>query len=73
MMTREKAIEILRQVAKAILETVEEAGPDGAPLGPMYAAVMTHGMRYEYFMQIIHGLEDAGKIKVSNNCARIVR
>jgi len=70
-MTREQALAELKAIVVALYETIEEAGE--APLGPMYAACNAKGMSYDMFMQIIGALEHAGKIKVSNHCARIVR
>jgi hypothetical protein len=48
-------------------------GDKGAPLGPMYAALMTHGMSYEGFTAAIDALAKAGVIRVSNNCAFFLR
>lgn len=68
-----KAKQGLVQVVHAILETVEECGERGAPLGPMYAAFMATGMSYDMFMQIIGGLEDGRKIKVAAHVAYFVK
>lgn len=61
---RKAALEVL----KALADTIKEA-PDGAPLGPMYAAFMSHGMSYDTFMGIIGMMEHTGLIKVRNHCA----
>ena len=59
-------------VVRAIVETIEETGDDGAPLGVMYAALM--GMiSYNSFMSVIDALAKAGVIRVSNNCAYAVK
>lgn len=68
MMTQEQRKAAI-MVINAMLETIKEAGEQGVPLGPMYAAMMSHGMSYDSFMQVISTLERIGKIKVSNNCA----
>lgn len=59
-------------VVKTILETIEETGEQGAPLGVMYAALMGI-VSYDSFMSAIHGLVQAGLIRVSNHCAYVVK
>jgi hypothetical protein len=55
-------------VVRAIVETIEETGDNGAPLGIMYAALA--GMiSYHSFMAVIDSLQKAKVIRVSNNCA----
>jgi hypothetical protein len=55
-------------VVQAIVETIEETGDNGAPLGVMYAALM--GMiSYNSFMAVIESLVKAKVIRVSNHCA----
>jgi hypothetical protein len=59
-------------VITAIIETIEEFGDRGAPLGPMYAALM--GMiSYNSFMSVIDALVKAEVIRVSHNCAYTVK
>jgi len=59
-------------VVQAIVETIEETGDNGAPLGIMYAALM--GMiSYESFMNVISALAQAGVIRVSNHVAYAVK
>jgi hypothetical protein len=55
-------------VVTAIVETIEEVGDSGAPLGIMYAALMDK-ISYETFMNVINALVNAGVIRVSNHCA----
>lgn len=59
-------------VVKAILETIEETGEQGAPLGVMYAALMGV-VSYNSFMNAIHGLVQARLIRISNNVAYVVK
>jgi hypothetical protein len=55
-------------VITAIVETIEEFGDRGAPLGPIYAALM--GMiTHDSFMSVIDALVKAEVIRVSHNCA----
>ena len=65
-MTKEQATDILRQIVKAILDTIKEAGEMGAPSGPVYAALMGH-MTIDTYNQIIEGLIAAKKIRRSNH------
>lgn len=59
-------------VVKAIVETIEEMGTEGAPLGPMYAALM--GMiSHDSFMNVIDSLVQAGVIRVCNHVAYVVK
>jgi hypothetical protein len=59
-------------VVRAIIETIDEMGSQGAPLGIMYAALMGR-ISYENFMTCIDALVNAGVIRVSNHVAYIVR
>ena len=58
----------LAALCNAFLETVREAGPAGAPAGPMYAAAMTHGISLRTFEAIMAALVDCGKIRRSGHC-----
>jgi hypothetical protein len=59
-------------VVQTIVETIEEVGDNGAPLGIMYAALMDK-ISYETFVKVISALEQASIIKVRNNCAYPMR
>lgn len=61
-MNREQAVQILRLVTNAILETIQETGDHGAPGGILYAALMHHGMSLEYFQEIMAALVQSGKV-----------
>ena len=52
----------LRLIAEAIIETVRESGPMGAPAGPMYAACMSQ-LTLGQFEQVMEGLVLAGKLR----------
>lgn len=54
-------------VITAIVETIEES-KDGAPLEPMYAALMGL-ISYNSFTSVIDALVKAGVIRVSNHVA----
>lgn len=63
-----KKVSVLKQIGQALVETVEEAGPLGAPSGPMYAAVMTLGITLDQYEQIMAGLVAAGRLRKSGDC-----
>lgn len=52
----EQQTKLLRKVTTAIVETVQEMGTQGAPGGPIYAALMTTGMSLEQFEMIMNEL-----------------
>lgn len=54
-------------VLHTILETVKEAGEDGVPSGPVYAALMASGLTYTGYTSAINLLVKAGKVRESNN------
>lgn len=57
----------LAALCNAFLESVKEAGPQGAPAGPLYAAAMTHGLSLEHFEAIMGALVKAGKLRKSGH------
>lgn len=60
-MLTETQSSLLRKIGVAIVETVKEAGTQGTPAGPLYAALMTTGMSLEQFEHIMSALV-AGKM-----------
>lgn len=58
----EAQIQAVRKVARAIVETVREMGPMGAPAGPMYAALMAKGCTLSQFDAITGGLVRTGQL-----------
>ena len=57
----------IRGVANAIVETVRDVHPDGAPEGPMYAAFSQAGGDLRLFMGLVDALIAAGRLRRSNN------
>lgn len=53
-------------ICNAFLDTVQAAGPDGAPAGVMYAAVMDK-MSLEQFECVMGLLVEAGRLRKSNH------
>ena len=68
-MTR-KEVEVIIELAKALLEAVEAApAPFGAPGGILYAGVMGFpGMTLGTFQAMMDGLVSAGKIYKAGDC-----
>lgn len=60
-----RAILLLTQ---AVLETVNETMPSGAPGGPMYAAFMTKGMTLDQFESLMGGMVEAGFLEKRGQC-----
>ena len=57
------AVRLLCAIADALEQTVKEAGPDGAPTGPLYLACMEHGCTLGQFEAIMASLVDVGRVK----------
>lgn len=55
------AIETVRRIYKVVVDTVNEC-PDGAPGGPMYAALMQH-MSLDQFTAMMNSLVYAKRIR----------
>lgn len=56
-------LSVLKVIAEAVIETVKEAGPQGAPAGVLYAALMTTGMNLEQFERLMGILVEVGKVR----------
>lgn len=54
----------------AILETIHAAGQEGAPLGPMYAALMSR-VNLDEFQRLIQLLTKGGLITSMGHVARL--
>ena len=65
-------VRALKAIADAIIETVRESGPLGAPSGVMYAALMAQGCSLDQYQQIMAGLVRAGKLRQSGHCYHAV-
>ena len=62
-MTREAAIQAIRQIGDAIVETVREAGPAGAPASSVYLALQEQGATFADCEHIIGTLVAAGRLR----------
>lgn len=65
MTTNERQAAVL--LIRAIMETIKESGEQGAPEGPMYAAVMGTGCSLNSFNMLIAKLEQAKLVRRSNH------
>lgn len=54
-------------VVGAIIETVQEMGPDGAPAGLLFAALQGQGCTLNQFNSLMDGLVQAGRLRRNNN------
>ena len=70
-LTNAQAAAAIRQIADAIVDTVREAGPMGAPGGVMYAALMAHGCTLSQFEQLMAGLVSVGRLTKHDECYRV--
>jgi hypothetical protein len=58
----------LRLIVSAVLETIEEAGPMGAPGGHLYAALMHAGCTYSQFVSLMGALVRSGRVVKRGEC-----
>ena len=63
----EQAQATLQAFSSAIIETVQAAGPKGAPEGPMYAAFMSYGIDLNTFNLLVDYCTRSGKIRRSGH------
>jgi hypothetical protein len=57
----------IRIACECIIDAAAAGGTTGTPTGPLYAALMAHGMKLETFNSIISALTQAGKIIKKGN------
>jgi hypothetical protein len=55
------------EVVAAVLDTIKEMGPQGAPEGPLYAALMGSGCTLNQFQGIVGILVRSGKVRQSGH------
>ena len=67
-MTKHPQTQAMLQVLMAVIETVKEAGPLGAPSGPMFAAFQARGCTLSQYQQIMGALVKTGKVVLRNDC-----
>jgi hypothetical protein len=64
-------INAVQLVAMMITDTVREAGPLGAPSGPMFAALSAQGCTLNQYQSIMSALVRAGKLTQDGNVYHI--
>lgn len=67
-MDKQMARQIVLQIARAIIETVEESKSNGAPASAIYMALAERGMSFAQFEALMAQLVDLGLIRHSNHC-----
>ena len=60
--------ERLIDLAKMVLQAVDESGPLGAPSGPMYLAFMQAGMTLDSYTQLTAGIQRLGFMTKRGDC-----
>lgn len=58
----------LKQICDAVIDTVKQSGPMGAPGGILYAGLMAQGCSLNQFESIMGGLVRAGKLTKQGEC-----
>jgi hypothetical protein len=58
-------------VMRAVIDTVREAGPMGAPGGHIYAALMTQGASLQQYESLMSALVRTGKLARRGQCYHI--
>ena len=61
-MTKQQ-IAAIQAIAGIIVDVVKAAGPQGAPAGVIYAALMAHGCSLDQFNQLMGAIVGAGKLR----------
>lgn len=54
-------------VTKAVMETIKDAGSEGAPCTAIYLALQSKGVTFNAYEKIIAGLLNLGVVKKSND------
>jgi len=67
MLTSDQKTQALKMIADAVIESVKAAGKQGAPGGPIYAALMVYGVSFEQFQNLMDALIRIGKLRKSGN------
>jgi predicted transcriptional regulator len=58
----------VQRVALAVLESIDEAGPLGAPSGILYAALMAQGCTLDTYRKIMDPLVRKGFLVLEHDC-----
>lgn len=66
-MTEAQIIAAFRQAALGIEDACLAVAPEGAPSGPMFAALQAHGMRLPTYQALIASMIKAGRITATRD------
>lgn len=55
------------ELCNAVVAAVKDAGPGGAPAGPLYAVMMSTGMRLEQFERMMDLIVQSGRLRKSGH------
>ena len=55
-------------IVHAVLDTIRESGPMGAPSGILYAGLMAQGCSLSQYQSLMGALERAGKVRLDGDC-----
>ena len=67
--TQERAV---RLIVAAIMDTIRESGPMGAPAGVLYAGLMTQGCTLSQFESLMGSLVRMGALRLEDDCYHAV-
>jgi hypothetical protein len=71
-MNKSKQLLLIVKFLNLIVDCAREAGPQGAPAGPMYAALMQHGCTLEQFESFMSILVEAKRLRKSGHLYFVV-
>jgi hypothetical protein len=64
--TKEALVAFL-QLVEVVIDRVKDAGPQGAPAGPLYATLMSAGMTLQQFEQMMDAIVKSGRLRKSGH------
>jgi hypothetical protein len=62
-----QAAALVTQVIMAVADTIREMGPQGAPSGVIYSALMGMGISLNAYQRIVSLLVQSGRVEQRNN------
>lgn len=68
---KQQAVSLLSQIIRAVLETVRDVEPQGAPSGVIYAVLMGFGMSHHNYAELVALLQRTGLLRQSNHLLHI--
>ncbi len=68
MITDTKKAGVMFDILQAILSTVRESGPAGAPASMLFLALSAHGCTLPTFQALMGILIESGKVRFGSDC-----